>query len=81
MPIDLQQCSVTIGGDVQATLPQITFSALIVDSRTQASKQDLTGVRSLTFPGVVSTLSNAEKRELMETIIWKIVEIKLRGLN
>lgn len=81
MPIDLQQCSITYGVDVSVTLPQVTFSAVVVDSRTQATKQDVSGAKSLVFPAVVSTLSAAEKKELMETLIVKIVEIKLRGLS
>lgn len=82
MPIDLQSFKVTHLGNTTVSVPQVEVECRVVDSQTQAERADYTGVaKKLVWPAVMSTLTVAERREVMEVIIQKVLELKLRALS
>lgn len=81
MPVDLQNFTLTHLGNATVSVPQVEVSYTVTDSQSGTQREDFTGVRKLTFPGVMGSLTVAERREVLEATIMKVVEIKLRNLG
>lgn len=77
MPFDLQQFSAVIGSAISVPMPTVTLNANVVDAQTGALKGNYT----LIWPSVWTTFTAAEKLELGDVIINKVLEIKMRALG
>ena len=77
---DLQNFSITPRSATNVNVPRAEIVATVVDSMTGAVLADFTGANSIMFPGVVSTLSADDRRELAEMIgTWLVM--KKAGLS
>ncbi len=74
---DMLQFKITPLGAVSASIPRAQIEALVVDSANQSSViADFTGVNALIFPGVITTLSAADRLELAQMIAGWLVNKK-----
>lgn len=74
---DIQNFSVTGTGNSNGSLPTRTVQFRICNSRTGAVIRDFTGVNSLAFPGMLSTLTAAQRARLLEGMIEQIIQFKI----
>jgi hypothetical protein len=84
MPIDLRNFQITRGGTQNANVQVITVSAQVFDSQggSERTGGDFNGgTKFFIFPGVMTSLTAAERIEVYEAAIMKILEIKLRPFN
>lgn len=68
---DLQNFSVTAASAVNVNVPRFTISCQVVQGATVLA--DFTGANAIQFPSVLSTLSAAQRRELVDLIANTIV--------
>lgn len=82
MPIDIQNLTFDRTGQVTLAIPKVVASFKVVDSQTGQARAggDFSGAAQLVWPNVVSTLTAAEKTELFDFVIQKVMEIKMRGI-
>mgnify|MGYP001575059924 FL=1 len=73
---DLQNFSITPMAAANINVPRATISAQITDSQTGEVLADFTGGNALTFPGVLTTLTAAQRQELINLIATTIVFMK-----
>jgi imidazoleglycerol phosphate synthase glutamine amidotransferase subunit HisH len=72
---DLQQFTITALASASVNVPRAQIEALVVDSQTQATIADFTGANALIFPGVITTLSAADRLELAQLIArWLLLK-------
>lgn len=73
---DLQQFAITPLGAANVNVPRAAISALVVDSGPGgAVLSDFTGPNALTWPGVISTLTAADRLELANMVAtWLILK-------
>lgn len=77
---DLLNFAITPLSSANVNVPRATISARVVDSNDQnIVLADFTGANALTFPGVLSTLSAADRLELAQAIATWII-FKRAGL-
>lgn len=70
---DIQNFLITPLTNANINVPRARIEATVNDSNTGTILADFTGVNALIWPGVVSTLSAEERRELVDIIaIWLI---------
>ncbi len=73
---DLQNFSITPMAAANINVPRATIEAQITDSQTGVVLADFTGVNALTFPGVLTTLTAAQRRDLIDLIATRIIFMK-----
>ncbi len=71
---DLLNFSITPLAAVNVNVPRASIAATVVDSGNQnIVLADFTGANALNFPGVISTLTAAQRQELIQMIAnWLI---------
>jgi len=66
---DLLEYAITPLAAAAVTVPRATIAARIVDSTNQSIVlADFTGANALSFPGVLTTLTAAQRQELVQMI-------------
>lgn len=73
---DLSQFSITPNGTANVNVPRAIIAAKILDSGSGAVLSDFTGVNALNFPGVLSTLTAAQRLEIAQDVANKILFMK-----
>jgi hypothetical protein len=73
---DFLQYAITPLGNASVTVPRATIAALIVDSMDQSiTIADFTGANALNFPVVLTTLSAADRAELIQMLAgWLLLK-------
>lgn len=78
---DLLQFKITALGQANVNVHRATIEALIVDSNNQQSVlADFTGPNALNFPGVISTLTAADRAEFAQMVATWLL-LRKAGLN
>lgn len=72
--MDIQNFSITPASAVTLTVPRFQISATVVEGGNTIA--DFTGANILTFPGVLASLSVADRRALIDMIATTIVQMK-----
>lgn len=81
MPRDLTDYKITlVGTSANLSIPRIEIACKVIDSATGEVLKDFTGANSVTLHGVFGTLSNREKKVVLEQMIKTILDIKIDGL-
>lgn len=70
---DLQNFTVTAQAAANINVPRFTISCTVTDSQTGAVLADFTGANAITFPGVLTTLTAQQRRDLLDLIVTKII--------
>lgn len=70
---DLQNFTITAQSAANVNVPRALISCLITDSVNGAVLADFTGANAINFPGVISTLSAADRAELADMIATWLV--------
>ena len=65
---DLQNFAITILGAANVNIPRAQISARLVDSQTGVLLSDFTGANALNWPGVLTTLTVAQRRYLIDQL-------------
>ena len=77
---DLQDFSIARNGSVNATVPRYTISAKVTESSYSPGGPpiiaDFTGGNSLSFPGVLLTLTDDQRDEFINMIALWLIKIK-----
>lgn len=73
---DLQNFTITPLGNANVNVPRATISCTVTDSMTGAVIADFTGANVINWPGVISTLTAAQRRELIDLIANYLVLVK-----
>lgn len=73
---DLQQFSITPLSSVNVSLPRAQVSCLVTHSQTGAPLADFTGANAVVFPQILSTLTAAERLELVQMIAGWLLQKK-----
>lgn len=73
---DLQNFSITPMAAANINVPRATIEGQVTDSTTREVLSDFTGGNALTFPGVLTTLTAAQRRELIDLIATTIIFMK-----
>ena len=77
---DLVEFSVTRISNASVSLPRWTIAGKLVDSKTQQTViADFTGVNAVTFPTVLTTLTAAERDEMVQMIVMWLLQKKFPG--
>lgn len=72
---DLQNFSVTPLASASVNVPRARIECQVCDSRTGAVLRDFTGANAVTFPNILSSLTGAERLELLDLIAtWLILK-------
>lgn len=72
---DIQNKVITVLGNANVNVPRATISARVVESNPPyAVLNDFTGGNALNWPGVISTLTAAQRQELIDMLsTWLIM--------
>ncbi len=73
---DFQNYAATPGTAVSITVPKYTISCQVTDSTTGAVLADYTGANALQFPSVLTGLSVAQYKQVMDVLAPMLVHIK-----
>lgn len=73
---DFQQFDVQTLGSVSVTLPRFQISVKVTDSQTGATIADFTGANAFVFPGVLATLTAAQRRTILDDIVARLIRMK-----
>lgn len=73
---DRQQFTVTLGNNVNVAMPSAVIAGKITDSTSGAVLSDFTGANAIQFPQIVSTLTAAQKRQLVDLLVDFLVNVK-----
>ncbi len=73
---DLQNFAITPLGAANVNVPRATIEALVTDSQSGAVLADFTGANALNWPGVVSTLTGAQRLVLAEMVANWLIFVK-----
>jgi len=74
---DFLQFQITALSSANVNVPRATIEALVVDSDDQSIViADFTGVNALNFPGVITTLTAAQRLELARMIAGWLLRVK-----
>lgn len=76
MPYNFEQFSITPRAAANVNVPRADIACIVRDQQTNQILADFTGANVLTFPGVILTLSNDQRRELAEMIAQWLVRTK-----
>lgn len=73
--MDIQNFTKTPGGAVQVNVPKFTIECQLVDSN-GGILSDFTGANAIQFPSVLVGLTNAQYREIMDTLAPLLIKMK-----
>ena len=76
---DLQGFTITAQSAANVNVPRATISCTVLDATTGAVLADLTGANAIQWPGVIATLTAADRRELAQLIATWLVR-KVAGV-
>jgi len=72
---DIRNLVITPQTSANVNVPRATISCTIHDSKTGAQLFDFTGANAVAFPGILSTLTAADRLELLHLILtWLLAK-------
>lgn len=79
MTLDLTDFSMTHTGTTVpvAAFPVIDIQCRVVNAATRAVLRDFTGINAVQFPQLMTTLTAAQRRRVLEAAIRECINIKL----
>ena len=77
---DVMEFSVTRISNASVSLPRWTIAGKLVDSKTQKQViADFTGANAITFPQILTSLTAAERDEMVQMIVMWLLQKRFPG--
>lgn len=73
---DFKGTTVTGLAAANINVPRFAVELQVVDSTTGALLSDFTGANRLVWPDIITTLTPAQRRQLLETVMISIISMK-----
>ena len=73
---DFKNFSIAALSTANVSVPRFTISVQVVNSQTGALITDLTGANALAFPGVLTSLTVQQRRDLLDLLVNQLILIK-----